>query len=273
MFVYYKSNGQDFWGSEREITHFSTHWHDFCEVELILEGEGTEFINGIPYEAKKGCLTIIPPGSFHGFEVSSKKMKISTVCFLPLFLSSKIGQMLPPPGSSCLFLLDDEKFKDMERWFYILTETINGKCNKPSIVKRMIEIMLLSCPPIEENLIDKENERESNKITVIRALMDYIDSHYDENISRDSIAEAFHYSPSYFSTVFRKLSGTTISQYITNCRMNKAKDMICNSDMLISDIIKTVGYRSESLFYRNFRKYFSINPNELRHKKASEIKT
>ena len=205
---------------------------------------------------------------------SSKKMKISTVCFLPLFLSSKIGQMLPPSGSSRLFLLDDEKFKDMKRWFYILTETINSECdNKPSIIKRMIEIMLLSCPSIEENLIDKENERESNKITVIRALMDYIDSHYDENISRDSIAEAFHYSPSYFSTVFHKLSGTTISEYITNCRMNKAKDMICNSDMLISDIIKTVGYRSESLFYRNFRKYFSINPNELRHKKASEIKT
>ena len=269
MFLYYKSNGLDFWGSEHEIRHSSTHWHEFCEVELVLDGEGTQFINGVPYESKRGCLTIIPPGSFHGYEVSSKKMKISNVCFLPLFLSPKIDKMLPQSGSSYLFLLDDEKFKEMEQWFYILTEKINSECdNKPSIIRRMIEIILLSCPPIEKNLISKENEKESSKIAVIRALMDYIDSHFGENISRDSIAEAFHYSPSYFSTVFHKLAGVTISEYITNRRMNKAKDMICNSDMLISDIIKTVGYRSESLFYRNFRKYFSINPNELRRKKS-----
>ena len=53
MLDYYKGEGRDYWGSKRKITHSSVHWHKFYEVELILEGDGTEFINGVPYKVGK----------------------------------------------------------------------------------------------------------------------------------------------------------------------------------------------------------------------------
>ena len=47
MLDYYKGEGLDYWGSKQKITHCSVHWHKFYEMELILEGNGIEFIKNI----------------------------------------------------------------------------------------------------------------------------------------------------------------------------------------------------------------------------------
>ncbi len=270
MFDFFEGEGLDYWCSEREITHSSVHWHKFHEVELILAGEGIEFINGVPHEISGGYLTAIPPGSFHGYDVSSEKMRIITVCFTGSFLSSEINQKTLSSGLPWLFKLDTEKFEKTKAWFNILNTAIHTESdNRSDIVKRIIEVVLLSCSTNDENLAKTENQHDSQKIAIVRSVLNYIDEHYAEKISRDSLADALHYSPCYFSTMFHKLSGVTLSQYITNTRMNKAKELLCNSDIPISEIIKNVGYRSESLFYGTFRKYFGMNPNEMRHKSDS----
>jgi AraC-like DNA-binding protein len=267
MLDYYKGEGRDYWGSKRKITHSSVHWHKFYEVELILEGDGTEFINGVPYKVGKGCLTIIPPGSFHSYCASNDKIYITTVCFSSLFLAADIYQKKAIFGNPLLFKLDDIQFENISGWFNIfMNESNSESMNRDDIAKRIIELILLSCPQSCENLIQIAGVPDNRQILLVRTVLNYIDDHYSEKISRDRLADALHYSPCYFSSVFHKLAGITLSEYVSNIRMNKANELICNSDVAISEIIKRVGYRSESLFYTTFRKYFGVNPNELRRK-------
>ena len=267
MFDYFKGEGLDYWNSKREINQISTHWHKFFEVELILDGNGVEFINGIPYKIERGCLTIIPPGSFHSYCASNDKIYITTVCFSSLFLAADVYQKKAILGNPLFFKLDDIRFEKIRGWFNILMdESDSESLNRDDIAKRIIELILLSCPPSCENLIQVAGIPDNRQISLVRTVLNYIDEHYSEKISRDSLAEELHYSPCYFSSVFHKLAGITLSEYVSNIRMNKAGELICNSDVAVSEIIKRVGYRSESLFYTTFKKHFGVNPNEIRRK-------
>ena len=273
MFDYFKGDGRDYWSSERVITHSAIHWHKFFEVELILDGEGIELINGVSHKIEKGYLTVIPPGSFHSYDVLGDNLQIVTVCFAGMFLSSEIREKLSVDGDPWLFKLDDGQFARMRDWFRMLDVAINEKCvNRDDIVKRMIELILLFCPRPSENLVQAASDGDIRQLAMVRTVLNYIDEHYAERISRDDLAESLHYSPCYFSAVFHKLSGVTLSEYITGVRMSKAVELINRSETPISEIIQRVGYRSEPLFYKTFRKYFGANPNELRRRKVASLK-
>lgn len=271
MFDYYRGEGVDYWMSERTIKFCATHWHKFYEVEFILEGNGSEYINGVRYDVARGSLTIMPPNAFHSYSNSDSSITLSTFCFTPRFLSTEIRQQLHDAKLPWLFQFDDACTKRMIHWLRELKESMSADSpNRNAIVRRMIELILLRLHPTN-NLTKNELSPDDEQIRILRTILKYIDEHYAERINRDALAEALHYSASYFSSLFHKLSGITLSEHITNVRMNKAMELLIDSEMPIADVIKHVGYRSESLFYRAFSERFGTNPRHIRKQKEGTV--
>ena len=266
MFDYYKGEGVDYWMSERALKFCTAHWHKFYEVELILDGSGVEYINGVRYDVGRGSLTIMPPGAFHSYP-SASPIRFSTFCFTSHFLSSEVKQRLNDSELPWLFNLGEERAKRLTDWLGILKDAMTSKNpDRDAIVRRVIELTLLWCDP-SESLIRKDAAPDGNQALVVQTVLSYIDEHYAERISRDELAESLHYSPSYFSSLFHQLSGVTLSEHITDVRMNKAMELLSGSELPVSEVIKRVGYRSEPLFYRAFRGYFGMNPRDVRREK------
>ena len=90
-----------------------------------------------------------------------------------------------------------------------------------------------------------------------------------KKITRDEIAESCGFSPNYLSRLFKSVTGVSISDHITDIRMQQAMNLLKNTDKSIGDIIESVGYRSPSLFYRHFYSRFGIKPSEIRTEKTS----
>jgi len=104
----------------------------------------------------------------------------------------------------------------------------------------------------------------SNNV-VYNKIIQYINENINV-VTRDSVAENFFLNSSYFSIYFKKHSGQTFNQYLTKIRMDKAVELVLNSDMKIYDIGEAVGYNSSQHFLKLFKEYTGASPSE--YKKA-----
>jgi len=111
-------------------------------------------------------------------------------------------------------------------------------------------------------LINKNNSQQNNYI--IKRVISYIEEHYMDAISIDVLAEAVYLTPTYLCVLFKKYTGKTINNYLTEVRLEKAKDFLRQSNHQLQDICYKVGYLSPSYFSRLFRKYYGQTPGEYR---------
>lgn len=96
-------------------------------------------------------------------------------------------------------------------------------------------------------------------------IMEYIQQHYMEPLSLDSIADEFGITPVYLSTWFKKNVGINLSVHITNVRMEAAKKLLTeNRNRKVLEIAQDVGIPSISTFIRQFKNYTGTTPDQYR---------
>lgn len=106
---------------------------------------------------------------------------------------------------------------------------------------------------------------ENNNITMAK---EYIALNYSNVLlSNTMIADACNISDSYLSFIFKTKTGVNLNNYISEYRIDKAVELIENTDMLIRDIAIACGISSINSFYRLFKKYKGISPQEFRENK------
>jgi len=98
---------------------------------------------------------------------------------------------------------------------------------------------------------------------VIQKAINYINSHYAQELSRENIAAAVYLSPSHFSYLFKQKTGVSFIDYLTTVRMQKAIELLA-TNMRINDIAEKVGYQSRNRFIINFRHFTGFTPTEYR---------
>lgn len=98
-------------------------------------------------------------------------------------------------------------------------------------------------------------------------IKDYISSNYsDSNLSIKDISEHVHLSSSYLCTVFKTETGQTLNQYLTNFRIEKAKQMLSDPRNKVNEIAAQVGYCDCNYFGKTFKKVVGLSPSEYREK-------
>jgi two-component system response regulator YesN len=108
-----------------------------------------------------------------------------------------------------------------------------------------------------------EDEQDSPK-HAIYLVQQYIQNHYEKDLSLERLAEQVFLSPRYLSDLFIRETGCGINKYIKNLRMEKAKELLLGTNQRIQDICKKVGYSNFSYFCRSFRENFGETPDSFR---------
>lgn len=101
---------------------------------------------------------------------------------------------------------------------------------------------------------------ETENAKPIRQAKQYIEEHYGEKIVLEDIAGIVNLNPVYFSVLFKKETGLNFSAYLVNVRMERAKDLIRNSNETIAAIADEVGYKDARHFSQIFTKTVGIKP-------------
>ena len=98
----------------------------------------------------------------------------------------------------------------------------------------------------------------------IRLAKQYIQNHYSEPISLETVSEVVGLSPAYFSTLFKKYEKEGFAKYLMNVRIEQAKIILRETNMSISEVCKKVGYNDLKHFNQTFDKMTGVKPATYR---------
>jgi AraC-like DNA-binding protein/ligand-binding sensor protein len=101
---------------------------------------------------------------------------------------------------------------------------------------------------------------------MIRRAKAYIAGHYGDPVSLDEMARTMHVSTFYFCKMFKRATGLTFTDYLGRVRVEKAKNLLLNPHLRVSEIAYTVGFQSLTHFNRVFRKLTGESPTDFREK-------
>jgi AraC family transcriptional regulator len=97
----------------------------------------------------------------------------------------------------------------------------------------------------------------------LRRLIDYIDNHMADNLSLAELASIVGMSQYYFSRLFKQSMGLTPHQYIIQCRVERAKQLLLREDRSIVDIAHTVGFSDQSHLTYHFKRLLGVTPKTV----------
>ena len=113
-----------------------------------------------------------------------------------------------------------------------------------------------------------DERRNSQYHSLSERLIDLIQRHYDEELTLGDCANRLHYNASYLSSVFKKETGCTFSEYLGNYRLHVAKQWLTETDMTIREIAERLKYSNSHNFIRSFRKQEGMTPGQYQEKYA-----
>ncbi len=108
-----------------------------------------------------------------------------------------------------------------------------------------------------------DNTQESISPVIIK-LLNHIEKNYQKDLNLKEISDSLNINSIYLGQLFQKEIGILFSDYINNFRINKAKDLLVNTSLKVSEIGELVGYSNKNYFYRKFKSIVGITPSEWR---------
>ncbi len=114
-----------------------------------------------------------------------------------------------------------------------------------------------------------KDRQEAQYHNISEKIIDMIQRHYDTDMTLEECASRLHYNANYISSVFRKETGCSFSEYLTMYRFNMAKKWLAGTEMPIKDIAAKLRYNNPQNFIRSFRKQEGITPGQYRERKRS----
>lgn len=133
-----------------------------------------------------------------------------------------------------------------------------SQCGTAEALFGLLERMAL------ERIDRLETAHQTDEARPIRAAKQYIDEHYMEPINLEQVAAEVGFNASYFSTVFKKKCGQGFVEYLTSVRIEKAKELLRQTDVPIAEVCAQIGYSDLKHFNRTFKKITELKPSEFK---------
>ncbi|MDQ0204155.1 helix-turn-helix transcriptional regulator [Pectinatus haikarae] len=236
--------------------------NDRLELVYVYKGEGIHRIGNNLYHTQAGYISVFNSNVLHDemarpdigmgfFNCAVKGLKINTLpenWLIPQTVSPilKCGDI-----SWCV----EDIFRQMK---YHLSNNREGAELICQYLMDALLCMIMNQIPFEA---DKKNTEDNELIIEVKS---YIDTHYSEKLTFDSLCEKLHISESFLSHKFKKVTGFSPVQYITRRRMGKAQTLLISSDESITEIGAVAGYENTSYFNMLFKKIIGMTPLEYR---------
>lgn len=156
-------------------------------------------------------------------------------------------------------LFDISMIENGEQWFGKLLQCIEALESAPT--RDIRETMLENFLQQRRNAYIQTVPKRSGAI--VNAVK-YIDEHYREKLSLESLATQLHMNGSYVSELFKKEMGVTINEYINKLRLNHACEQLCFTDYSIGEVAESCGFSDQNYFTRAFKRFLGITPSQYR---------
>ncbi|SMF83602.1 two-component system, response regulator YesN [Paenibacillus uliginis N3/975] len=118
-----------------------------------------------------------------------------------------------------------------------------------------------------DRMLSQASRHDNSSKDIVQQVIAYVEQQYMHDIGIKQIADMFHVTPNYLSSLFHKKHGSTFLKYVTETRMLKAKELLLKEPHLkVQEVAEAVGYYSPRHFTKLFTEYTGCYPSEFRER-------
>lgn len=232
------------------------HSHHFTEFFYITNGTGKFSVESNIYDVKANDLIILNPNTVHT-EISEPKKPME---YIVLGIEGIEFQ-----ADSSNFILLNSSTQKTELHFYFNTLAHEMKSDRPYrnfVCQNLLNIIftiILRNNAFKISLVNAHNLTRESSI-----IKKYIDEHYKENITIDTLCSLVHLNKYYCIHKFKKEVGTTPIHYLTERRIEESKHLLRSTNHSLSSIAQILGFSSPSYFSQVFKKLTNQSPQDYK---------
>ncbi|MCQ2519322.1 MAG: AraC family transcriptional regulator [Lachnospiraceae bacterium] len=253
---------------------YSAHWHSAVEIIVPVENYYDVAAGNVLYHVEPGNIIIIPPGELHELKAPPEGKR-----FVFLMNISLISRLKGFAGIQALLarplLITKENYSHIYEDIYeILVQIRNEYFQNSEFAELIIQAKLLELfIKIGENKVNTDElfpavrpYKQKEYVQKFNQTLEYIDSHYMEDISLESVAFQAGFSKFHFSRLFKQYTDYTFCDYLCYRRIKAAEELLAIPDFSITDVAMQAGFSSISTFNRLFKQQKGCSPSEYRSK-------
>lgn len=251
------------------------HIHSFFEVCYVVKGAGSFIVDNEVMAVQKADVFIAKPNERH--EIISSTEDPLSICFWAYTLTPKQEEKTNNELVKLFDAFSRSKIKLLSQQTSTseILKSLNHEISKKHIgynfnIKHLCHLLIIEVAraftnsQTELHQTNKFSES-SYKHTVVNTIIRYIQDNYSQPLVINEIAAQVRLSERHVSRLFKSVTGFTIKQYLTQLRIDVAKQRLLNPSLAISDIAFETGYEDQRHFSTVFRKTTGSSPTQYRN--------
>jgi len=236
-----------------ENRKYRLHFHSNIELCLVLEGEIEVWINDQHRMLRQGELSVAWSYDAHAYRTPSHSVTLSTI--IPPRLYHEFSPLLANRHMCDHVVTDPDIFEKIRSGVCAAAAT-DDELLKKGYVYVILGTLLAHMQPKGDAL--PADPQLSSEVLL------YLNEHFREDLTLDSVAHALGYHPNYLSHIFKSTLHVGFHQYLTLLRLRDAVLLMKNEEKSITDCAFESGFQSLRTFYRAFQAEFGCTPRKLR---------
>lgn len=153
----------------------------------------------------------------------------------------------------------------------LISELYNADIASSHICKGLLLRIFRMLSISYEFSLSKEQKKTMNWV-IFEEVCDYIEMHY-QSIQTQELMDLFHFQKDYFNRLIKKKTGMTYSEYLQDIRLKKARQLLDETNLSVSDIAEQIGYHNKGYFYKIFTRKYGMTPAQYRKDAGTNKRT
>lgn len=239
------------------------HWHRSVEIFAVFEGALNFYLNNELHPLKQGEFMLINSNEIHS--IDAREVNRTVVLQIPLKTFEKYFT-----GEQFIHFRHHHPVYDgelMEQIREIYSIYQSKECGYEMKVKGLYYLMLhLLVTEYRELQVSEDMRKRNRRLNRLSVITSYIKENYTADLSLETLAEIFGYSPTYLSRMFQRYAGINYRSYVQSVRVECAYRELVNTEHALGEIALNNGFPNSKVFTREFQKKYGILPSEYRKK-------
>ena len=249
-------NGKHLWVEEHIANgDYPLHWHSFFEIEIVRAGAGAFVINDTEYGLDTYNLFFLTPTDFHSVRVH-EQLRVINLSFDESVMDERDLSFLLFSDTKRAYRLSADEYARITA----AAQLLQHECEQEDNCQKQLLQYVLQCL-LRKN--DADVAAATSHYQGIKKAIVYMEMHFKEELSLRAIADAAGYNPTYFSELFKKITGESYMQTLTKLRLGCARTLLA-AGHTVANACFLSGFGSLSHFSAVFKKHCSLSPGAYR---------
>ena len=255
---------------DKKMDNVSIHHHDFFEVYFFLSGRVTFKVEGKSYHLEPGDLLLINPQELHQPDIGTDSLYERIVLWID---RSYLAGLCAAAGADLAACFDNEapghtnllrptklRRAALSQLLERLTrEYYSDEVGSFAYAQGLLTQFMVELNRLAQSSGYTQNREEPDLVTQVLA---YIGTHYQENLTLESLASEFFVSKYHLSHEFSHRVGTSVYRYVIFRRLMQARELIA-AGQAPGEVYQLCGFGDYANFYRAFKGEYGISPREF----------